>query len=62
MNCCDANGNCNQGRNCPVRIARHVEDEHIAFEKSTFVLVMTALEVLCVVLFVIGVMILWAFI
>jgi len=22
MNCCDANGNCNQGRNCPVRQQR----------------------------------------
>jgi hypothetical protein len=22
MNCCDANGNCDQGRNCPVRAAR----------------------------------------
>lgn len=23
MNCCDANGNCNQGRDCPVRAARN---------------------------------------
>ena len=22
MNCCDANGNCNQGRDCPVRAER----------------------------------------
>jgi hypothetical protein len=22
MNCCDEYGNCNQGRNCPVRVAR----------------------------------------
>lgn len=22
MNCCDDNGNCNQGRNCPVRVAK----------------------------------------
>ena len=22
MNCCDANGHCNQGRDCPVRLAR----------------------------------------
>jgi hypothetical protein len=22
MNCCDANGNCTQGRDCPVRIER----------------------------------------
>lgn len=22
MNCCDAYGNCNQGRDCPVRVAR----------------------------------------
>ena len=22
MNCCDEYGNCNQGRNCPVRVAK----------------------------------------
>lgn len=22
MNCCDENGNCNQGRDCPVRVAK----------------------------------------
>lgn len=22
MNCCDAYGNCNQGRDCPVRVAK----------------------------------------
>jgi len=22
MNCCDDYGNCNQGRNCPIRVAR----------------------------------------
>lgn len=22
MNCCDENGNCNQGCNCPVRVAK----------------------------------------
>ncbi len=22
MNCCDEYGNCNQGRNCPIRVAR----------------------------------------
>jgi len=22
VNCCDENGNCNQGRNCPVRVAK----------------------------------------
>lgn len=25
MNCCDANGNCNQGRDCPVRKQRITE-------------------------------------
>jgi hypothetical protein len=26
MNCCDANGNCNQGRDCPVRKAKELLD------------------------------------
>jgi hypothetical protein len=25
MNCCDANGNCNQGRDCPIRKQRTKE-------------------------------------
>jgi hypothetical protein len=25
MNCCDANGNCNQGRDCPVRMTRKLK-------------------------------------
>ena len=31
MNCCDANGDCNQGRNCPVRQQRikEVNDAYI---------------------------------
>jgi hypothetical protein len=26
MNCCDANGNCRQGRDCPVRKAKELLD------------------------------------
>ena len=31
MNCCDANGDCNQGRNCPIRKQRikEVNDAYI---------------------------------
>ena len=28
MNCCDANGNCNQGRDCPVRKERMNSRKH----------------------------------
>ena len=28
MNCCDENGNCNQGRDCPVRVAKVGQKVH----------------------------------
>lgn len=28
MNCCDENGNCNQGQNCPVRVAKIGQKVH----------------------------------
>ena len=28
MNCCDENGNCNQGRDCPVRVAKVGQRQH----------------------------------
>lgn len=30
MNCCDSYGNCNQGRDCPVRCTRHETPKPIA--------------------------------
>lgn len=35
MNCCDAFGNCNQGRDCPVRALKHPRTLNEAFGPYT---------------------------
>ena len=35
MNCCDANGDCNQGRNCPIRKQR-IKEVNDAYINRTF--------------------------
>lgn len=48
MNCCDDYGNCNQGRNCPVRESR-VTDKHdhlIIMLEAALIAVMCAIGVL----------------
>jgi hypothetical protein len=59
MNCCDEYGNCNQGRDCPVRVARIVKYDDDIDNKSTFGFVMAVIEVVCVTLILLGLTVLW---
>ena len=49
MNCCDDYGNCNQGRDCPVRKAQQKPDQSTEFSRKWVARV--AITFICVILF-----------
>ena len=49
MNCCDDYGNCNQGRNCPIRNEQHLPERNIAYDVIEGFLLLLALACLVVV-------------